>query len=167
MQLCYVAWTSALPFGSEKQIMSLPRGSKKWWRLTRVLLNSEPVRTAIPALQNDAGEWVRERRSKADLFQSVWRKRFELPPKTIDDGNEFQYNRCMTEFFVVRTRQVKKQLLRLKEDCATGPDRLSSRFLKKCANSLAVPIAIIIRVCYETGTWPKAWKHHWMLPIYI
>ena len=69
-------------------------------------------------------------------------------------------------FFLIRSRVVERLLRQLKEDTATGPDLLPSKVLKKCAETLALPISLIARLCIENCYWPKSWKYHWLHPIF-
>ena len=49
---------------------------------------------------------------------------------------------------------------------ATGPDGFGNNLLKHCAVSLCVPISIIAKLSFETGTFPKIWKTANVVPIF-
>ena len=51
------------------KLRQLPRGSKRWWKITNSLLRkSTRSGGSIPALRNDHGEWFLTPQLKADLF---------------------------------------------------------------------------------------------------
>ena len=71
-----------------------------------------------------------------------------------------------THFFAVRTRNVRKALKALDEDKSTGPDRLAGKLLKRCAETLALPVAKLTRKVLHEGTWPTLWKQHWLCALH-
>ena len=48
----------------------------------------------------------------------------------------------------------------------TGPDQPPAEILKQCSSSLATPVAMLARLIVKQGTWPSAWKVHWVLPLF-
>lgn len=54
----------------------------------------------------------------------------------------------------------------LREDSGTGPDLLASKILKKLAQVLAKPVALLVRIMLDTGCWPHCWKLHWIYPLH-
>ena len=69
-------------------------------------------------------------------------------------------------FLPLRSRTAERFLKQLKLDSATGPDAVGTRVLKYCAQSLAVPVALLARNALEQQCWPACWKEHWLLPLY-
>ena len=67
------------------EISALPKGSKKWWRLNRVLLG-RPTRTvsSIPPLRAGETEWAWDGRAKANLLGETFRAKNSLPEKVGD-----------------------------------------------------------------------------------
>ena len=49
---------------------------------------------------------------------------------------------------------------------ATGPDGLPALILKRCAPELALPIALLSRLCLSEGRWPSCWRRHWIHPLH-
>ena len=60
---------------------------------------------------------------------------------------------------------VMEALSSLKEGTASGPDQLSSTFLKNCAASLALPIYLIFQTSIRSCTFPTIWKDANVTPI--
>ena len=50
----------------KEELAKLPKGSKKWWKLNRQLLNKKKQTSSIPPLKYE-GEWLHEAKDKADL----------------------------------------------------------------------------------------------------
>ena len=69
-------------------------------------------------------------------------------------------------FLSLRTRSAKSYLKQLREDSGTGPDLTPAIVLKRCANSLALPVAKLARRIIDTGEWPRCWREHWILPLH-
>ena len=63
----------------------------------------------------------------------------------------------VTVFCVLKSLDVKS---------ATGPDLLPALILKVCSDELALPIAIISRLCLSGGRWPLCWRCHWIHPLH-
>ena len=53
---------------------------------------------------------------------------------------------------------VKKQLLKIKIDKASGPDLIPARILRDVASELAVVLSTLFQQSYDSGTLPCAWK---------
>eukprot|EP00972_Heterocapsa_arctica_P043111 6356623-Heterocapsa_arctica.AAC.1 len=62
------------------RIAGLPKGSKAWWRLNRVLLNRSRKSSCIPPLRTDDGQWVLDAKSKANIFAQSFAEKGRLPP---------------------------------------------------------------------------------------
>ena len=68
-----------------EEIKTLPRSSKKWWQLNRVLLG-RPARQAssIPPLKKSSGEWSLNGKDKADRLATTFDDKSKLPKKEIE-----------------------------------------------------------------------------------
>ena len=70
------------------------------------------------------------------------------------------------DFLAVREKKVRQQLKRLKVEKATGPNEVSARVLKKCADSPARPLTFIIRLVLQTSRRPSCERFHHTAPLY-
>ena len=70
------------------------------------------------------------------------------------------------DFLAVREKKVRQQLKRLKVEKATGPNEVSARVLKKCADSPARPLTFIIRLVLQTSRWPSCERFRHTAPLY-
>ena len=53
---------------------------------------------------------------------------------------------------------IKKQLLKIKIDKASGPDLIPARILRDAASELAVVLSSLFQQSYDSGSLPYAWK---------
>ena len=145
-------------------IAKLPRGSKRWWKCNRRLLNKKSRKTSIPSLCT-SGKWHTSPVDKADALMSTFAGKSDLPSKV---GNvEVADSECtLPRFLLIRRRWVLKLLRNLDVDTATGPDGLPARILRECAAELAMPICKLSRGLLKDGVWPTCWKLHWVHPLF-
>ena len=68
--------------------------------------------------------------------------------------------------FTVPRGRVAQLLRELSPHKACGPDGLSARILKECAEELAVPLEIICVRSVETGSFPAIWKQANVVPLH-
>ena len=66
----------------------------------------------------------------------------------------------------VTTQLVLKQLTKLKETKAPGPDNLYPRVLKELSEEIAEPLQIIFNKSMSTGLIPNEWKRANVTPIF-
>ena len=149
------------------RLFRLRSGSKEFWKLSKKLLLGSDKADAIPSLKDTAGVWKRTPIEKANLFAESFRAKWNLPCEV----NNFyscqlvNTSRSHCNFLQVRSRNALFFLASL--DCAssTGPDGLSTIFLRNLADVLCFPFARLARRILVTGRWPSLWKHHWICPV--
>ena len=64
---------------------------------------------------------------------------------------------CMPDI-IFPAEGLKKQLLKIKIDKASGPDLIPARILRDAASELAVVLSSLFQQSYDSGTLPYAWK---------
>ena len=72
----------------------------------------------------------------------------------------------LPDYDVVRCRWVRREPRRVKTDKASGPDKIPNKVIKYCADSLAFPLTLLIRLMLQQKRWPVTWRHHWLFPIH-
>ena len=122
----------------------------------------------MQALKAPDGSWARTPEAKAELLSETFARKSALPEGV---SNEFSAlppgaGPAFDVFLPVRTRLVRRELRKLNEAKATGPDRVSAKVLKKCDDCLALPIALVIRLMLSEGKWPLCWRFHNIVPLY-
>ena len=149
-----------------EEIKILPKGSKKWWRLNRVLLGRSAKKTgSVPPLKNSSGQWVLESVDKANLLGKSFESKSVLPEKQNEWFPE-ESESSQSSFFLIRQTVTEQILKDINPDKATGPDMLPGRILKECAEVLALPITLLARQLLAMGCWPDCWRVHWITPLY-
>ena len=61
---------------------------------------------------------------------------------------------------------IETLLRKLSVDSSSGPDEVPTRILKECASALAAPIAELLQIIIDSGTWPRVWAEHWIFPLF-
>ena len=152
---------------TREELKSLPRGSKRWWSLNKILMDNAPSKSGIPSLREPGGEWVHDAREKADMFAHTFSAKFVLPVAVEEEPVEDEEpSSHMSNFVVIRERWVLQELGRLREDQATGIDGLPAKILRMCCRSLARYVTALIRMMLRGGRWPAVWKLHRVCPLY-
>ena len=142
--------------------------SKQWWKLSNSLQGRGKSGHGVQPLQRDDGTWARTAEDKAELLSETFLSKSTLPAESINDFSALPPGPAPAPdtFLSVRTRDVQRQLNKLKEDSATGPDEVATQVLKKCSGSLARPLALVIRQMLAEGRWPACWRFHHIVPLY-
>ena len=119
---------------------------------------------AVPVLKID-GRDVTDDCERAESFNSVFSSKFTdpsvdgLPEVTsydIDSLSEFCVTRD-TVLGLLMTQNVHK---------ACGPDGLSARILKECAEEIATPLTKICHLSFQQGKFPTVWKRAHVTPFH-
>jgi len=148
------------------KLSALKPSSKKWWKLGNSLQLRANQNSAIPPIKSDAGAWCLQPAEKANAFADSFASKFFLPEAEENAYTEVQAaESAMSGFFIIK-ENAKKVLKQLREDSGTGPDLLAAKILKKCADELAKPVALLVRIILDTGCWPMCWKLHWIYPLH-
>ena len=61
---------------------------------------------------------------------------------------------------------ILKILRSLRENSASGSDKIAIGVLKICSYMLVRSIRILVCLILRFGTWPDLWKHHWVHPLF-
>ena len=70
------------------------------------------------------------------------------------------------ELLIPTAECATKVMSELNEDSGTGPDELPALILKRCADVLGKPVALLTLRTIATGEWPNYWKTHWIAPLF-
>ena len=145
-------------------LASLPRGSKRWWKLNRELLNRQSRIASIPPLKKDE-QWMHTPQDKANSLMDSFANKCTLPIQQGHTEVEAPRN-VLPSFLLIRRRWILKLLKTCAVDKATGPDTLPARILRECANEFATPICLLACGMLKHGVWPDSWRLHWVHPLY-
>ena len=66
----------------------------------------------------------------------------------------------------VTSNDVRRVLLSIPSGKACGPDNISSRIIKECAEELVAPLTILCQLSFKQGVFPSKWKQANVVPIH-
>ena len=70
------------------------------------------------------------------------------------------------DFVTFRSRVATRLFMKLEESKATAADQISATILKRLADCLGVPFALVVRRLFYAGCWPQVWKFHLIVPVF-
>ena len=136
--------------------------SKKFYKYLKSLGGS----TRIPDLVSDDEKSSSNCSDKCNMFNKFFCAQFSEPStynNSVDLTRNHQ-NDCNDIIFT--DGDVLKILKLINPSKATGPDNIDGIVLKKCAPSLARPLALIFNLSYKTSCLPSEWKEANVVPIH-
>ena len=148
------------------KLQQMRRGSKGWWRLANEIMHRKSASSGVPAFKRDDGTWERTVVGKAELLADVFDARYTLPEASPNMYTWFVRENVRGGFLPIRLRLALRVLRDLSVDSATGPDKLSARFLKECFAVIACPLVRLARRIVSTRRWPQIWVTHWIIPLF-
>ena len=140
--------------------------TKQWWSIIKSLTKSHTDNYAIPVMQDADGNQATSSADKANVLNE-----FFTSQSYLNDGNipvpEFPNlsSNTLTELHL-QTSEVKKVLQKLKPNKSHGPDSISPRVLKECADQLATPLCTLFNLSLCNGIFPEHWKKAMVTAIY-
>ena len=140
-------------------------GTKRWWSLGKEQ-QGEAKGNATPPLLREDGSVAHTAQDKANLLASHFSKKMCVPDpeKTPPSLPQIISDKLVT--VTTSACEVKSVLLKVDEKKAQGPDNINPRLLRQCADELSRPLATLFNHCFQTSTWPKAWKISHVVPVH-
>lgn len=142
----------------EKMTTELETGSKSWWWTARRLMG-KGGKSEIPVLKSDHSTFI-STEDKAECFSTFFSEKSTIPREENEKPIPYIPPRTSAQYdkVVFWPKKVKKQLLKLDVNKATGPDKIPAIVLRKAAPELATPLARLYQICFDRGLFPAAWK---------
>ena len=139
------------------------KNPKPFWSYATSKLKS---RSGIADLISPDGTKTNNDKDKAEVLNAFFQSVFTAEPDgELPDPPVYSFNEELVDFDISVDR-VKKLLKNLHTGKASGPDGINPLFLANTAESLAIPITIILRKTLETGKLPEEWKQANVSPIF-
>ena len=135
--------------------------SKRFWSFIRSL---KSCGKASPVLECN-GVVVKDAEERANCFNVTFSKKFSDPRVDVYPEAHQLGAPGLSEFSVPDGR-VAQLLRELSAHKACGPDGLSARILRECADEFAVPLDIICRMSLTSGVFPTVWKRAHVIPVH-
>ncbi len=139
---------------------------KRFWSIMKQLFGNK-VKAGIPTLIDNGTPYSTDL-DKANLFAEYFSTQCSLP----DPPNTYQ---LPPVDYVTDTRlndvsfiphEVSEIMKKLNVSKATGPDGVSYRLLKECADSLAIPLCRLFNKSFIDGMFPSKWKISNISPVF-
>ena len=134
---------------------------KRYWSFIKALKSSGHV---SPVLECN-GELVKDAAAKANCLNKCFAAKFSAPYTAALPEAPTLQSPGLSSFYVPPGR-VAQLLRELSPHKACGPDGLSARILRECAEELAIPLDIICRLSVRSGVFPSIWKRTNIIPVY-
>ena len=113
----------------------------------------------------DGDQKIGDDRAKAELLNQTFAAKFTDPNVCVfPPAPDHMLDRLCA--FHVSEDIVRETLRSVDRFKACGPDNVSGRVVRECADELAVPIAKLCRLSFEQGVFPKQWKCANVVPIH-
>ena len=150
-------------------------GSHRWWQKAKALAKISSPKDAIPELAcPDSGERASSDTKKANLLADFFAK--QCTDRTAGDSGfanaapgapyPLPDGAATFTFPPISESLVLRKLLRLRPSKATADSLFCNRFLQKCAPFLATSITFLFNLSLSTSSFPSAWKHAKVIPLY-
>ena len=108
---------------------------------------------------------VKDAVSRANCFNECFTNKFSAPFTDVLPDAPVLNAPGLSSFYVPPGR-VAQLLRELSPHKACGPDGLSARILRECAEEFAIPLDIICRLSVRSGVFPSAWKRANVIPVH-
>lgn len=140
--------------------------TKSYWRLTKLVYGPK-IHKGIPDLTH-GNTVVSDTPTKANLLNSYFTEQCKLPPNSDTDIPSDPGQRIESTLADISTTpgEVYNILRRLDVSKASGPDGISNRILKECAQSLCIPLCRLFNLSLLTAQFPSNWKLANVVPIH-
>ena len=144
----------------------MARGSKQWWRVSKILMNKACRKSSLPALRENQS-WIKEPSDKAELLREHFILSWNDPSLVDNVYSVLPSSDFMADTLIpLRQRKLSKFLKEVDISSATSPDSLSSRVFKELRCVLMVPLLILCRSILQFRSRPTIWKKHWVFPLF-
>ena len=129
---------------------------KTYWKLTKAIYGTKQI-SGIPTLI-DKNLYISNDQEKADLLNDYFVHQSLLPTTHTILPPLTYITQSRLSTINITPEIVWKLLLKLDTSKATGPDCVSNKLLKSCADSLCFPLSELFNKSMKLGIFPNQWK---------
>ena len=133
---------------------------KRFWSFLKCFKQTKGMSVLV-----SGGVDVTDDVGKANLLNRTFAAKFADPDAPFVPNVPFSTDANLTDFYVSEDT-VRRLLQDLVVSKACGPDGLSARILRECANELAVPLCKIFRMSVRKGIFPEQWAEANIVPVH-
>ena len=142
--------------------------AKDLWAAYKLLSGRE----SLPVNISDGNSSSNAPDGKANLFNDFFARCFEPSDLNLDLFSfPFDSYTCMSDesglsFFNCTSLDILEVISGLDSNTAVGPDNISAVMLKETSYVISPFLSNFFNLCFESGCFPKAWKHSNVVPIF-
>ena len=138
---------------------------KTYWKILKTFVNETKIPLIPPLLVGN--QLVTDFLVKANLFKDYFSQQYT----TVDNDSSIPPNITFATEQKLSTLEfctydIVKIIKSLDPNKARGHNEISIRMLKLCATSIAKPLSILFRNCFENQCFPKEWKKANIVPVH-
>ena len=115
------------------------------------------IKEEIVKLKKDDGTYTENDAEASELLNTKFQSVFVREPPGDPPPPDYKFNGPALEHVIFTVSDIKDLLKDLKENSAPGPCNVACKVLKECKESLSLPIYIIMKKSFESGTLPRNW----------
>ena len=127
--------------------------------------NKFSTKSSIGIIKSADGSLISDSVIKAEIFHRTFSSYFTVDNNFIPASSLCNNPTPNFDSVVFSQTLVRRALIRLKTNSAGGPDRIPPIFLKRCANELSSPIAVLFNLCFSNSYLPPAWLTSFITPV--
>ena len=137
----------------------IPNNSKQFWRF----VSTKNKNSSIPNImyhKNDSAEGS----DICNLFAKYFGQAFQPYDQVYYKSHNL--NNYSNQNFVITEEEIFTAMSNLDENKGGGPDGIPSLFVKRCAETLCVPLMLLYNRSLKDCTFPRLWKRAYVVPIF-
>ena len=135
--------------------------SKIFWKLVRSVFSNNNKQNNIPTLIDNNITYTNNQ-DKAELLNNYFVSQTILPSTNIPLPPFYYITDARLDQITITPSDVRDVLLQLDTSKAVGPDRISNKILKSCADSLCNPLTHLLWKSLNIGVFPDLWKESYI-----
>ncbi len=147
-----------------QKISACPSYDKRFWTLANSI-SKNFQESRFPPMKDSSGAIFSSAQSKANLFAETFASN-----STLNDGGRIisflTTDGPPLQDIRIQTKSVRRALLNLNINKATGPDEIPARVLKRCAPELAPVFQRLFHLSLTKNTYPLCWKIAHIVPVH-
>ncbi len=149
-----------------QKLLDPTTGCKTFWKLTKLVYGNK-VSEGIPDILFN-NTLIKDTAGKAAIFNKYFTRQSSLPPGSDNDPLPAFHAKTDSILDKIETspEEVHKILRSLNVAKAAGPDGVSNRILRECADSLCIPLARLFNFSLTSGVFPSPWKYANVVPVF-
>ena len=124
------------------------------------------TRPSIGPLKDATGKTVGGDMEMANIFNGFFSSVFTQEDVAMIPEPANLYQGAPLEFVSITTKKVKEKILKLKRGSAAGPDGIGPQILLELVDSIASPLATIMRKSLDESQVPRDWRSANVAPIF-